>query len=108
MPLYISIDIRCESCQHQWDETVERAELDGLTRKCPECEGEAKRTMSAPALKKVSYHDGYRRGEKYQMLKEMSKLKAQKANLNDSGRNEISKEIANIQRVASTKKDKTE
>jgi len=76
---------------------------------CPECGSrEATRILSAPAVKRVTYHDGYRRGDGYQLMKEINSLKTQKYNLPAEKRSDIDKEIKKLGAVSLTKKDKTE
>lgn len=106
----ITIDILCESCDHHWDSMMEREEATWEARfSCPECGStEARRVMSAPAVKKVSYHDGYSRGDKYQIMKQVAKLKVDRASMSEGSRNDINREINTLTNVASKKKDKTE
>ena len=107
MPLYITIDIRCSACEHTWDEMVERGQEEA-EHKCSECGGSASRILSTPAVMREAYHMGYKRGDKYELNKQIARMKVEKANLPHDKRVDIDREISTLKKVARTKRDKTE
>lgn len=62
---YMTIDLRCRSCEHRWDEMVERQAANEEGRECPKCgQEDGVRTPSAPAIMQRSYPDGTKRFDK--------------------------------------------
>lgn len=93
---YKSIDLLCSECNHQWHDLVERDLVDSK-HQCPDCGTmSGSRTISAPMVLQASYPDGYRRGGGYQELKEIAKLKKESADMKNSRRGEINKEITKL------------
>lgn len=85
-----SIDIRCEECGSLWDDIVDSTEVDNKFQ-CPECGKQSgSRTISAPNFTKASYVDGTNR---FKDLKEISKLKIERAKSDHKNRKGIEKEI---------------
>jgi hypothetical protein len=64
--------------------------------------------MSAPRVFREAYHDGYRRGGDYQLLKERAKLSKQAAGASGSARKELEKAAAEIKQAARRERAKTE
>ncbi len=100
---WISIDIRCGICEHHWDELVPRPapEVGACGYACPECGGEAYRTVSAPRNLRASHPDGYSRGPGYAALKEAARLRATRADMPHEKRTEINTEIRAVEKAAS-------
>jgi hypothetical protein len=57
---YLSIDIRCDTCDLVAATLVERSERDG-SWECPDCMGIMTRTISAPNITRKSFVDGTKR-----------------------------------------------
>lgn len=107
----LSIDVMCESCFIKEDLFVDRDLAANWNHRweCDHCgEVAVKRVMSAPMVLRASYHDGYKRGGDYQMLKEVAKLKKQAANVGGSAKRELEQAAAQIKRQAKQTKGKTE
>lgn len=106
-----SIDILCNSCQEHSDIIVARdigTQWD-YKHECPTChEMAAVRVMSAPRVFKEAYHDGYRRGGDYQLLKEANKLTRAAFNNTGAARKELEKAAAEIKQAARRERAKTE
>jgi hypothetical protein len=106
-----SIDIRCDRCHEHSDIIVARAIGTDWDHKheCPVChEVAAVRIMSAPRVFKEAYHDGYRRGGDYQLLKEANKLSKSALNNTGSARKELEKAAREIKQAARRERAKTE
>lgn len=106
-----SIDIRCEGCNEVSDIIVPREIGTDWAHKheCPVChEVAAVRVMSAPLVFKEAYHDGYKRGGDYQLVKESAKLAKQAANAGGKARNELQKAAHELRRAAKRERAKTE
>jgi putative FmdB family regulatory protein len=105
MPTYIYV---CEPCNCEWEDTIKYDERDN-PQACPGCnQPHTYRAPPAPAVLKASYHMGYNRGAAFSELKEIAKLKEERANLGHKERGDIDKEIGNRTRVAARAKDKSE
>lgn len=108
---YISIDVRCNRCHEATDIIVSRdvgTNWDHL-HECPIChEKAATRIMSAPMVFRVAYHDGYRRGGDYQLVKESAKLSKAAASADSKTRNELQKAARELKRAAKRERTKTE
>lgn len=108
---YLSIDVRCGRCHEESDVIVLReigTNWDHL-HECPIChELAATRIMSAPMVFKEAYHDGYRRGGDYQLVKEAAKLSKKAASADPKARNELQKAATELKRAAKRERTKTE
>jgi hypothetical protein len=107
----LSIDTICESCFVEENLFVDRDLASNWDHRweCDHCgEASVKRVMSAPMVLRASYHDGYKRGGDYQMLKEVAKLKKQAANVGGSAKKELEQAAAQIKRQAKQTKGKSE
>ena len=106
-----SIDVLCTTCFYQTDIIVER-EIGTNWEAVYTCDerGEetAKRTMSAPMVFRAAYHDGYKRGGDYQILKEAAKLEKQAANSHGQSKKELMKAIKEVKRAGKAAKGKTD
>lgn len=106
-----SIDIRCSECSEASDIIVSRevgTDWD-YVHECPHCKQvAAKRVMSAPRIFKEAYHDGYKRGGDYQLLKEYAKISKQAAGASGSAKKELENAARQIKRAARQEKAKTE
>lgn len=104
---WISHDFLCRECGELWDKVVRRSERDEL-QECPECGSVAgERQLSAPLPLRASYHDGYRRGQDYQILKEASHLEVQAAKAGTrEERDALQRESNRLKRVSRTKRPK--
>lgn len=78
---WISIDIRCNKCEHRWDDIVDRARQNDFFE-CPECGGNGERIMSAPMVMNAALPDGNNR---FAHLKEQQKLKRAAAEAKERG-----------------------
>lgn len=106
-----SIDIRCEYCHESTPVIVERNIGTDWNHKheCPNChEVAAVRVMSAPLVFREAYHDGYKRGGDYQLVKESAKLARQAANAGGKSKNELQKAAHELRRAAKRERTKTE
>lgn len=104
MPTY---EIACFPCEDIFEVTCLISDRDNL-HPCPNCGTTSnERLMAAPMILKQSYHDGYNRGAAWQELKQIARLKAARANLPDSKRTEVNKEIKDRQAIANKRSDKT-
>lgn len=104
---YLSIDIGCMNCGHQWDGLVERPAPDVgepvITNCCSECgHSETLRLPSAVTNLRASHPDGYSKGPGYQAVKEAARLRMARANMpnTDAARADINKEIRNVEKAA--------
>lgn len=107
----LSIDTICETCFHPANLFVNRDHAADWDYRwdCDVCEAPTvKRVMSAPMVLRASYHDGYKRGADYQMLKEVTKLKKQAANTHGSAKRELEAAAAQIKKAAKQTKGKGE
>lgn len=107
----LSIDTICDNCFVQANLFVDREHASDWDYRwdCEECGSPTvKRVMSAPMVLRASYHDGYRRGGDYQLMKEATKLKKQAANTHGSAKRELEQAAAQIRRQAKGTKGKTE
>ena len=97
-----SIDMECQSCGIVWDTLVERSSADQATEPCPvNCGGAGRRCLSIPNGLRVSTPMGVSgKGGAYKELKQISKLKVDRANLPEQKRGEINAEIQSRQRAA--------
>ena len=106
-----SIDVLCTKCFYQTDIIVEREIGTNweTVYTCDDCgEETAKRTMSAPMVFRAAYHDGYKRGGDYQILKEAAKLEKQAANSHGQSKKELMKAIGEVKRAGKAAKGKTD
>lgn len=106
-----SIDILCDNCQEPSDIIVPREVGTNWESKyeCPRChEPAAVRVMSAPLVFKEAYHDGYKRGGDYQLVKESAKLAKLAANAGGKSKGELQKAAQELRRAAKREKSKTE
>ena len=107
----LSIDTLCETCFIEANLFVDRDHAADWDYRwdCDERGAPTvKRVMSAPMVLRASYHDGYKRGPDYQMLKEVAKLKKQAANVGGSAKRELEQAAAQIRRQAKQTKGKSE
>lgn len=89
----ISIDIQCKSCEHKWDDIVEREIQEG-PHLCPDCgESQGYKTLSTPMVMTASYPDGKKR---FSDMKEAAKLKTLKSTSRTEERTRISQEIRKL------------
>lgn len=106
-----SIDILCLECEAEADIIVPRTigtNWDHV-HECPAChERAAVRVMSAPRVFREAYHDGYRRGGDYQLIKESAKLSRAAANAGGSAKKELEKAAQEIKQAARRERAKTE
>jgi hypothetical protein len=105
-----SIDIRCAACDEVSDIIVARELGTNWEHKheCPKChEASAVRIMSAPLVFKEAYHDGYKRGGDYQLVKESAKLAKAAAGAKGSAKSELQKAAHELQRAAKNERPKT-
>lgn len=106
-----SIDIRCNSCLEVTDIIVARdigTNWDHV-HECPLCkEVAAVRIMSAPRVFREAYHDGYKRGGDYQLMKEYAKLSKAAAGSGGSAKKELQNAAKEIRQAARNEKSKTE
>lgn len=107
-----SIDILCEKCEEHSDIIVPREVGTNWESRyeCPVCrEMAAVRIMSAPRVFKEAYHDGYRRGGDYQLVKESVKLSNDAARANSrKDRVELQKASHELKQAARRERAKTE
>ena len=103
--MFRTYDFLCKSCGFRHDEIFHKGEQPE-TLDCPSCGEEMKEVIGAPMPLRASYHDGYRRGGDYQLVKEASKLEVQAANLPHEKRKELKQEITKLKRKAMTEKPK--
>lgn len=106
-----SIDIRCEKCNEPSDIIVPRDIGTDWAHKheCPMChEVAAVRVMSAPLVFKEAYHDGYKRGGDYQLVKESAKLARQAAGAGGKAKSELQRAAQELRQAAKREKPKTE
>lgn len=106
-----SIDILCEKCNERSDLIVTREVGTNWESRyeCPVClEVAAVRTMSAPLVFREAYHDGYKRGGDYQLVKESAKLAKLAANANNKDKSELRKAAHELRRAAKRERTKTE
>ena len=94
---YLSIDIRCDTCDLVAATLIERSERDS-SWECPDCQGTMTRTLSAPNITRKSYTDGTKR-KGFQDHKEIARLQIEEAELPASKRGEIRRNIETIQRL---------
>lgn len=107
----LSIDTICETCYHPANLFVDRELASDWNHRwdCDECDAPTvKRVMSAPMVLRASYHDGYKRGGDYQLMKEAVKLKKQAANTHGSAKRELEAAAAQIRSQAKGTKGKSE
>lgn len=94
---WITIDIRCQDCDHVTDILIDRDEQGG-TWGCSECGGPMSKTISAPNITKASYVDGTKR-KGFAEHKEIARLQTEAADLPPNKRGEINKAIDTIKRL---------
>lgn len=97
---WFSIDMRCPDCDLVWDTLVKRGTENEATEPCVMCGGAGRRTVSAPNGTRVSNPMGVDKGGAYTELKQVARLKAERANLPHDRRQEINKEISTRQAAA--------
>lgn len=100
-------DYLCKECGYRYDEIFRKGEQPE-TLDCEACGAEAsmKETIGAPMPLRASYHDGYKRGGDYQLVKEAAKLEAQAANLPHDKRKGINKEVKTLRQRATRESSK--
>lgn len=106
MPTYL---FECSTCEQGWETQLSIPDRD-TPQPCPVCGSADKvaRLMAAPTVLKASYHMGYNRGASFAEVKEIAKLKEERANLAHDQRKDIDKEISQRNKVSLKAKDKTE
>jgi predicted nucleic acid-binding Zn ribbon protein len=105
--MYRTYDYHCHTCGYHSIELHKKddhpSEMD-----CPSCEALMVLGLAAPAVFRNAYHDGYKRGGDYQVLKEATKLEKQMVNLPHEKRGELRKQIRKLKAAAKTEKSKTQ
>lgn len=106
MPTYL---FECSDCEYEWETQLPVADRD-IPQQCLSCgqTDKVSRLMAAPMVLKASYHMGYNRGASFAEVKEIAKLKEERANLAHDQRKDIDKEIGQRNKVSLKAKDKTE
>jgi hypothetical protein len=94
--VYRTYDYLCRVCEGRFGELFER-DSQPETHDCI-CGGVADLTIGAPMPLRKSYHDGYKRGGDYQLLKEASQLEKKMYNLPHEKRREMQKEIQTLKK----------
>lgn len=94
---WITIDIRCEKCDLVTDLLIDREEQGG-TWECPACQGEMRKTLSAPNITRASYVDGVKR-KGFQDQKEIARLESEMFDKPLGERRQYEKSINQIKRL---------
>ena len=109
--MYRTHDYTCTECGHHDILLYKKSEVLPDSLDCPECgtvDSFLLHALAAPAVLRASYHDGYSRGDSWELSKQANKLQAEAANLHWEDRGDYNKEINKLNKAASraTSKDK--
>lgn len=94
--MIISIDVWCEACNSRGITTVDNGEDTWTLRWECTCGSQAKRIMSAPAIKRVTHMDGNGR---LNVWKQINKLEIAAAESHGDDKKAIKKEISALKRI---------